>query len=84
MRTRLCRPIAKIVLSEAERETLEDQPSRAMHWPSRSMAAELGMSQSAVSRIWPAFGLKPNLVEQFRLSPDPQCIDELRNSRPRT
>jgi hypothetical protein len=28
----------------------------------RSMAAARGMSQSAISRIWRAFGLKPHLV----------------------
>ena len=33
------------------------------HWSTRSMAAETGLSQTAVSRIWRAFGLKPHLVE---------------------
>ena len=31
------------------------------HWSTRSMAAETGLSQSSVSRIWRAFGLKPQL-----------------------
>ena len=39
----------------------------------------MGMSQSAVSRIWRAFGLKPHLVESFKLSPDPQFIDKVRD-----
>src|SRR5574337_686520 len=43
------------------------------------MAAATGMSQSAVSRIWRAFGLKPHLTESFRLSPDPQFIDKVRD-----
>ncbi len=43
------------------------------------MAAEMGMSQSVISRIWRAFGLKPHLLEQFRLSPDPQFIDKVRD-----
>ena len=30
------------------------------HWSTRSMAAETGLSQSSVSRIWRAFGLKPH------------------------
>jgi hypothetical protein len=42
----------------------------------RSVAAATGMSQTAVSRIWRAFGLKPHQVETFRLSPDPQFIDK--------
>ena len=42
------------------------------------MAAATGMSQSAVSRIWRAFGLKPHQTETFKLSPDPQLIDKVR------
>ena len=60
-------------------KTLEQQPRNATHWSTRSMAAELGMSHSAVSRAWRALGLKPHLVEQFRLSPDPQFIDKVRD-----
>jgi transposase len=29
------------------------------HWPTRAMAAETGLSQSSVSRIWRAFGRSP-------------------------
>ena len=43
------------------------------------MAAATGMSQSAVSRIWRAFGLKPHQTETFKLSPDPQFIDKVRD-----
>jgi transposase len=53
-------------------KTLEQQPADATHWSTRSMAAATGMSQSAVSRIWRAFGLKPHQTETFKLSPDPQ------------
>jgi hypothetical protein len=35
------------------------------------MAAETGLSQSSVSRNWRAFGLKPHLVETWKLSADP-------------
>ena len=51
-------------------KTLEEQPSDATHWSTRSMAAATGMSQSAVSRIWRAFGLKPHQTETYKLSPD--------------
>ena len=37
------------------------------------------MSQTAVSRIWRAFGLKPHQTETFKLSPDPQFIDKVRD-----
>ncbi len=60
-------------------KTLEEQPSDATHWSTRSMAAALGMSQSAIVRIWRAFGLKPHLVETFKLSPGPQFIDKVRD-----
>jgi hypothetical protein len=43
------------------------------------MAAATGMSQSTVSRIWRAFGLKPHQTETFKLSPDPQFIDKVRD-----
>src|SRR5438132_3313816 len=60
-------------------KTLEQQPAAATHWSTRSMAAATGMSQSAVSRIWRAFGLKPHQVETFKLSPDPLFIDKVRD-----
>ncbi len=60
-------------------KTLEGQPADATHWSTRSMAAATGMSQTAVSRIWRAFGLKPHQVDTFKLSPDPQFIDKVRD-----
>jgi hypothetical protein len=36
------------------------------------MAAETGLSEWTIGRIWRAFGLKPHLVDMFRLSTDPQ------------
>jgi transposase len=60
-------------------KTLEDKPPNATHWSTRSMAAATGMSQTAVSRIWRAFGLKPHQTQAFKLSPDPQFIDKIRD-----
>jgi transposase len=60
-------------------KTLEETPPDATHWSSYSMARATGMSQSSVSRIWRAFGLKPHLAESFKLSPDPQFIDKVRD-----
>ena len=59
--------------------TLEQTPANATHWSTRSLADSTGMSQSAVSRIWRAFGLKPHLVDEFKLSPDPLFIDKVRD-----
>src|SRR6266496_4175705 len=61
-------------------KTLEEQPANATHWSTRSMAAATGLSQSAVSRIWRAFALKPTgctnsvrLREAADLQRDPIC-----------
>jgi transposase len=59
--------------------TLETTPADATHWSTRSLAAELGLSQSAVSRIWRAFGLQPHRQESWKLSKDPQFIDKVRD-----
>src|SRR3954469_17354022 len=49
--------------------TLETRPADATHWSTRSLARALGMNQTAVSRIWRAFGLKPHLV-RAQAAPD--------------
>jgi transposase len=60
-------------------KTLESKPSDATHWSTRSMAASAGLNQTAISRIWRAFGLKPHLQETFTLSSDPQFVDKVRD-----
>jgi transposase len=60
-------------------KTLEETPVDATHWSTRSLARATGMSQSAVSRIWRAFGLKPHLTETFKLSPDPLFVEKVRD-----
>jgi transposase len=59
--------------------TLERTPVNATHWSTRSLAADLGLSQSAVSRIWRAFGLAPHRQDSWKLSKDPQFIDKVRD-----
>ena len=60
--------------------TLEQQPPGGdTHWSTRSMARSAGMSQSAVSRIWRAFGLKPHIIQTWKLSTDAQFIDKVRD-----
>ncbi|WP_431784968.1 IS630 family transposase, partial [Streptomyces chumphonensis] len=54
-------------------------PSGDSHWSTRSMAQAAGMSQSAVSRIWRAFGLKPHIVRTWKLSTDPQFVTKVRD-----
>lgn len=43
------------------------------------MAKKLKLSQSAASRIWRAFGLKPHCSETFVLSKDPQLVQKVRD-----
>ncbi|AQW48012.1 IS630 family transposase [Streptomyces violaceusniger] len=54
-------------------------PTGDSHWSTRSTAQAEGMSQSAVSRIWRAFGLKPHIVETWKLSTDPQFVTKVRD-----
>ena len=39
--------------------TLETTPANATQWRTRSMAEATGLSQTAIVRIWKAFGLQP-------------------------
>jgi transposase len=59
--------------------TLESTPKDATHWSTRSMAREVGLTQSAVLRIWKAFGLQPHRSETWKLSKDPLFIDKVRD-----
>jgi len=59
--------------------TLESTPHDATQWSTRSMARRSGMSQSAISRIWRAFGLQPHRSETFKLSRDPLFIEKVRD-----
>jgi transposase len=59
--------------------TLETTPTDATHWSTRSLAHEVGLSQTAVSRIWRAFGLAPHRQETWKLSRDPLFIEKVRD-----
>jgi transposase len=60
--------------------TLETTPpDGGTHWSTRKMAAATGLNQTAVSKIWRAFGLQPHRVEQFKLSKDPLFIEKVRD-----
>jgi transposase len=43
------------------------------------MAAKAGMSHTMVGRIWRTFGLKPHITRSFKISPDPQLVDKVRD-----
>jgi transposase len=78
------RPGAPRKITDADVEkvialTLESVPRHATHWSTRSMAEKVGMSQSAISRIWRTFSLQPHRTETFKLSNDPLFIDKVRD-----
>ena len=60
-------------------KTLEAVPAGATHWSTRSMARAMDVSQTAVSRIWRAFGLQPHRQETFKLSSDPLFVEKVRD-----
>jgi transposase len=59
--------------------TLHRQPTAATHWSTRLMAKQARLNQTAVARIWRAFGLQPHRQETFKLSTDPLFIDKVRD-----
>ena len=73
------RTVSDARVEEVIVKTLETTPKHATHWSTRSMAAEVGLSQSAVSRIWRAFGLQPHRQDTWKLSRDPQFIEKVRD-----
>jgi transposase len=74
------RTIADEQVEQVITKTLEEAPpNNDTHWSTRSMARATGMSQTAISRIWRAFGLKPHLTQTWKLSTDPQFIDKVRD-----
>jgi transposase len=73
------RTITDAQVEEVIVRTLESVPTDATHWSTRSLARELGLSQSAVSRIWRAFALQPQRTETWKLSRDPLFIDKVRD-----
>jgi len=73
------RGITDAQVEEVVTRTLESKPDNATHWSSRGMAAACGLSQSAVVRIWHAFGLQPHKSETFQLSTDPFFVEKVRD-----
>lgn len=73
------RSLTDAQIEEAITVTLESKPTNATHWSTRSLAKKLGLSQTAVSRIWRAFALQPHRAETFKLSSDPFFIEKVRD-----
>jgi transposase len=57
--------------------TTQSTPPNATHWSARTMARAVGTSERSVRRVWRAHGLKPHLIETFKVSRDPLFIEKL-------
>ncbi|MBW3577081.1 MAG: IS630 family transposase, partial [Actinobacteria bacterium] len=78
------RPGAKRTISDQTVEavvvdTLESAPADATHWSTRDLAKKHGLSKTTVAEIWRAFGLKPWQQDSFKVSPDPELIEKIRD-----
>jgi transposase len=73
------RSITDAQVEQVVTKTLESMPANSTHWSSRLMAKKTGLSQTAIVRIWHAFGLQPHRVENFKFSKDPQFVEKVRD-----
>jgi transposase len=74
------RKISDEKVEEVIVKTLETEPpDDGTHWSTRQMAAAAGLNQTAISRIWRAFGLQPHRVEHWKLSKDPLFVEKVRD-----
>ena len=64
------KPLTPEKIKQVVHMTLHEKPPNATHWSLRSMATAASISYSSVQRIWQAHGLKPHLVETFKISRD--------------
>ena len=72
-------PLGSEVAERVAALTLKDPPVEATHWTASMMAVAVGISESAVRRIWRSHGLQPHRFRQFKISSDPNFIGKLRD-----
>jgi transposase len=70
----------QIDAAEIVRMTTQTTPEGAPHWSTRKLAARMGISDTAVHKVWKAHGLKPHLVETFKVARDPRFGEKLEDS----
>ena len=73
------RTIADDVIEAVVIDTLESTPGADTHWSTRGLAAKHGISHQTVAEIWRAFGLKPWRQDSFKVSPDPDLVEKIRD-----
>jgi len=70
-------PLPKAFRAEIMRRSTQETPFGATHWSRSLMAAQFGVSESSVGRIWARAALKPHRVKFFKLSNDPYFEEKL-------
>lgn len=73
------RTIGDDVIEAIVVETLETAPTDATHWSTRGLAERHGISHTTVRKIWQAFGLKSWREDEFKVSPDPELVEKIRD-----
>ena len=73
------KPLGPEVAERVLKLTLADPPGETTHWTADAMAKAVGISPSAVRRIWKAHGLQPHRWRRFKLSSDPKFVEKLRD-----
>src|SRR6266849_3472643 len=58
-------------IAQIVQKTIQETPCDSTHWSTRSLAQEVEVSASSVSRIWRNQKLQPHRVKTFKLSNDP-------------
>jgi transposase len=73
------KPLPQETIDRVVARTQEPAPGETTHWTGAAMAAEIGISVSAVHRIWRAHGLQPHRMRVFKLSKDPEFAKKLKD-----
>ena len=73
------RTVADATVEAVVVDTLESTPADATHWSTRGLANKHGISKTTVAEIWRAFGLKPWRADSFKVSPDPDLVEKIRD-----
>jgi transposase len=73
------RSIGDDVIEAVVVDTLESAPKADTHWSTRELAKKHGISHQTVAEIWRAFGLKPWKQDSFKVSPDPDLVEKIRD-----
>ena len=73
------RTIADETVEKVLVDMLESTPGEDTHWSTRGLARKHGISKTTVAEIWRAFGLKPWQQDSFKVSPDPDLVEKVRD-----